>query len=87
MKTDETGTPSKVIVDRPDGAGYNFRYILTEWLHLQIVKLCVPTMARWAVSMLVVAAQCDKSFEELLAYKGTGEPRLVLELSAETTVA
>lgn len=40
-----------------------------------------------AVSMLVVAAQCDKSFEELLAYKGTGEPRLVLELSAETAVA
>lgn len=38
-------------------------------------------------SMLVIAAQSDKSFAELMAYKATGEPKLELELTAACVAA
>jgi hypothetical protein len=38
-------------------------------------------------SLLVIAAQCDKSFAELLEYKAMGEPKLELELSKQPVAA
>jgi hypothetical protein len=39
------------------------------------------------VSMLVLAAQSDRSLQEIIACKGLGEPRLELELSAASAAA